>query len=134
MGWLPSVEGYNNYLIVGILPYSLSRKETAMSALTDRMMDNLFDDNFSYIDMKLAPVLTRTVESKADAQIQGFLLHHISTSVLRNTGPSLQIRLLWTRECPSISVDLQTQARHAPIPQAILSSMEIQQGIPFSSA
>lgn len=41
-----------------------------MSALTDRMMDNLFNDDFSYLDMKLAPVITRTVESKADAAIQ----------------------------------------------------------------
>lgn len=41
-----------------------------MSALTDRMMDGMFNDNFSYLDMKLAPVITRTVESKADAAIQ----------------------------------------------------------------
>src|SRR5699024_3565002 len=61
-------------------------------------------------------------------------LHHNSTSVLRNTGPSLQTRLLCTWECSSISEDWQTQARQAPIPQAIRSSMEIQQGIPFSRA
>ena len=47
-----------------------------------------------------------------------------STSSARNTGPSLQTRALWTLEWGSTSFVLQTQARHAPMPQAILSSRD----------
>ena len=49
-------------------------------------------------------------------------------------GKSLMGLLLCTWEWASTSLDLHTQARHAPTPQAMRSSMEIQQGIPFSSA
>ena len=54
-----------------------------------------------------------------------FCIHYSSTSVLKNTGPSLQTLLLCTWECPSTSFDWQTQARQAPMPQAMRSSMEM---------
>ena len=54
-----------------------------------------------------------------------FHIHYKSTSVDKNTGPSLQILLLFTLLCASFSFVLQTHARQAPIPHAILSSREI---------
>ena len=54
-----------------------------------------------------------------------FHVHYKSTSVDKNTGPSLQILLLFTLLCASFSFVLQTHARQAPIPHAILSSREI---------
>ena len=62
---------------------------------------------------------------KGDSRKCYFCMSHVrSTSSARKTGPSLHILVLWTCECPSIPVVLHTQARHAPIPQAMRSSME----------
>ena len=63
-----------------------------------------------------------------------FCVHYSSTSSAKNTGPSLQTRLLCTLVCPSTSLDLHTHARHAPMPHAIFSSIEIQHSILFSAA
>ena len=51
-------------------------------------------------------------------------IHQISTSPASKTGPSVQILVLFTWECPSFRVVLHTQPRHAPTPQAILSSRD----------
>ena len=57
-------------------------------------------------------------------QIKVSRVHQTSTSVLKNTGPSLQTRLLCTWLCSSISGVRQIQARQAPTPQAIRSSID----------
>ena len=51
-------------------------------------------------------------------------IHYNSTSVDKNTGPSLQTRLLCTWLWPSTSLDWHTHARQAPMPQAIRSSKD----------
>ena len=51
--------------------------------------------------------------------------HQISTSFASKTGPSVQIRALFTWEWASFFVVLHTQPRQAPTPQAMRSSREM---------
>ena len=51
--------------------------------------------------------------------------HQISTSFASKTGPSVQIRALFTWEWASFFVVLHTQPRQAPTPQAMRSSRDI---------
>lgn len=41
-----------------------------MSAISDRMVNNLFNDSFDYMDLKLTPVIAKTAEAKADASVE----------------------------------------------------------------
>lgn len=41
-----------------------------MSAIVDRMIGGLFSDGFDYMDYKLTPVITESVEAKSKATIE----------------------------------------------------------------
>ena len=41
-----------------------------MSAISDRMVNGLFNDSFDYMDLKLTPVIAKTAEAKADASVE----------------------------------------------------------------
>lgn len=41
-----------------------------MSALVDRMVTNIFTDDFSYMDYKLTPVIAESAEAKSKATIE----------------------------------------------------------------